>query len=95
MDASAVPEPSTWAMMISGFAFLGFFLGHEGFAQGSARNDLSATGGGLRLRPPFFKGNAMFEFEPVKHPWRELFTFACACSIVIWGITTLINWRHS
>ena len=25
MDANAVPEPSTWAMMISGFAFLGFF----------------------------------------------------------------------
>ena len=25
MESSAVPEPSTWAMLISGFAFLGFF----------------------------------------------------------------------
>ena len=25
IDASAVPEPSTWAMMLLGFAGLGFF----------------------------------------------------------------------
>jgi PEP-CTERM motif len=63
-DISTVPEPSTWAMMLIGFAGLGF-AGYRRTRKGHAKGNRVAGGRGLGGRP----GACGHGSAATLHPW--------------------------